>query len=229
MKNRSPENETLDAMTRRIFGTEQFDPTLVDRATSDPQLFTKVLERIVVEQSSAKTAVPLPARFTAGFVTYAGVSLSIALAFGSLYIFTTERQDPAYEVPVPVVSSRVPDRTDPESVVRPEVPPQPITGKLSAGRTTRDEFKAEKAIYRPKTRMRERAEPVNEDIRFYPIAHTGDATETSAGTRIVRVDLKRSSLFALGVDLPLENDAETVKADILVGTDGVMRGVRVVN
>ena len=40
--------------------------------------------------------------------------------------------------------------------------------------------------------------------------------------------MPRSALFAMGVNIPLENDAEVVKADLLVGTDGVTRAIRVV-
>ena len=58
---------------------------------------------------------------------------------------------------------------------------------------------------------------------FYPIAGDGDAV---AGGHIVRVEMPRSRLFALGVNVPLENDSETVKADLLVGPDGVTRAIR---
>jgi hypothetical protein len=42
------------------------------------------------------------------------------------------------------------------------------------------------------------------------------------------VDLPRSSLAAMGVVLPVENGPDTVKADLLISSDGVTRGVRFV-
>ena len=48
------------------------------------------------------------------------------------------------------------------------------------------------------------------------------------GGQIVRTEISRSSLFAMGVDLPLEGANEKIKTDLLVGPDGVVRGVRIV-
>ena len=42
----------------------------------------------------------------------------------------------------------------------------------------------------------------------------------------MRVEMSRASLFAMGINIPLENGAEVVKADLLVGPDGVARAVR---
>jgi len=63
---------------------------------------------------------------------------------------------------------------------------------------------------------------------FYALSYAGDPSETERGGRIVRVDIPRSTLFAMGVDVPLENESETVKADLLIGSDGVTRAIRVV-
>ena len=70
--------------------------------------------------------------------------------------------------------------------------------------------------------------PMPNNAEFYAISYSGDPAETDAGGRIVRVEMQRSSLFALGVNVPLENDAGPVKADLLIGRDGVTRAIRVV-
>jgi hypothetical protein len=83
---------------------------------------------------------------------------------------------------------------------------------------------------RPNTQRR--PEPISiEDVgEFQALTYTGDASEIGDAAQIVRVELPRSSLFALGVDLPIENQNTTkIKADLLIGEDGVMRAVRVVN
>lgn len=63
---------------------------------------------------------------------------------------------------------------------------------------------------------------------FYAVSYAGDPHETERGGRIVRVDIPRSTLFAMGINVPLENESPTVKADLLVGSDGVTRAIRVV-
>jgi hypothetical protein len=72
--------------------------------------------------------------------------------------------------------------------------------------------------------------PVHEpDGDFYAISTTYAMDETAGGGRIIRADVPRSALFAMGINIPLENGGtETVKADLLVGSDGVTRAIRVV-
>jgi hypothetical protein len=72
------------------------------------------------------------------------------------------------------------------------------------------------------------ARHVDDQNEFYALSYAGDPNETERGGRIVRVDISRATLFAMGFDLPLENESETVRADLLVGSDGVTRAVRVV-
>lgn len=79
------------------------------------------------------------------------------------------------------------------------------------------EVSAQRASYR-------QSEPERE---FYPVTYIGDG-ESTRGGRVVRVDLPRSSLFAMGVNVPLENESPTVKADLLIGPDGVTRAIRFV-
>ena len=68
--------------------------------------------------------------------------------------------------------------------------------------------------------------PATSRDEFYAIS--GAEAADASGGRIVRVDLPRASLFAMGINVPLENDSDTVKADILIGPDGVTRAIRLV-
>jgi hypothetical protein len=65
-----------------------------------------------------------------------------------------------------------------------------------------------------------------EDPDFYAVSYAG--RDSLAGGRIVRVDLPRAQAFALGLPVSLENDSDTVRADLLIGPDGVPRGARLV-
>jgi hypothetical protein len=80
---------------------------------------------------------------------------------------------------------------------------------------------------------RDRARPpkqtVEPAIEFYALpAVASSAREVAAGGRVVRVDLPRASLVALGVNVPLEVEQQTWKTDLLVGPDGVPRAIRLV-
>ena len=64
---------------------------------------------------------------------------------------------------------------------------------------------------------------------FYALTAAGNPSENGEELRVVRAELSRSSLFALGVNMPIENESEKIKTDLLVGADGVARAIRLVN
>jgi hypothetical protein len=78
----------------------------------------------------------------------------------------------------------------------------------------------------------ERAWPAVENKtggEFYALSRPGGLSETPAeDLRVVRAELSRAALFALGVNLPIEDGAAKVKTDLLVGRDGVARAIRLV-
>ena len=218
------DNKTLDQIGRRLFGTEPLPTAEIDDIVTKPDLFLLVREHIAADRTAAIAELRRTSPFRRYLVASSAMGLTAAAVTGAIILSKPEK---AIKAPVQVVSSKVPDAV-PE-VVRPEDPPQPNTGKLSAGRTTKDEIRVEKTILRrsePVARPQRYAEP---DTKFLPVSYTGDPDETSAGGQVIRVEMKRSSLFAIGVDIPLENGDATVKADLLVSRDGVTRAIRVVD
>jgi hypothetical protein len=142
----------------------------------------------------------------------------VAIAAAGLY-------GPAEKVQT-VTEIRIPE-AHPE-IAPPVNPPQEKVTELSPGGARKASFRTEKlkpvqAANKPAKIREPQRMPGKE---FYAISYTGE--DMTAGGRIMRVELNRSSLFALGINLPLENDVATVKADLLIGSDGVTRGVRVV-
>lgn len=228
------DNQKLDQIGKRLFDTEPLAATVIDDIVAKPDLFSLVRERIAADKAASIAELRKTSPVRRYVIAYSGMALTVLAAAGAIYLYTPSKYIPSkpetttIKAPVQVVNSKVPDIADPE-VVRSEVPPQPITGKLSADRTTKDEPKAEKAILlrtEPVSRPRRIAEP---DTRFLPVSYTGDPDEMSGGGQVVRVEMKRSSLFALGVNIPLENDDTVIKADLLIGRDGVTRAIRVID
>ncbi|MBV9211199.1 MAG: hypothetical protein JOZ52_11245 [Acidobacteria bacterium] len=62
---------------------------------------------------------------------------------------------------------------------------------------------------------------------FVPLTYLNTATAMESGI-VVRVEVAREKLAALGLPLNLERAGETIKADIVVGDDGVARAIRLV-
>lgn len=68
----------------------------------------------------------------------------------------------------------------------------------------------------------------NETVTDYiPLTYLADATAVESGI-VVRVELSRSALVAMGLPVNVERTDSRVKADVVVGDDGVARAVRFV-
>jgi len=62
---------------------------------------------------------------------------------------------------------------------------------------------------------------------YIPLTYLADATAVESGT-VLRVELPPSALIAVGLPAPVERSDSRVKADVVVGDDGVARAVRFV-
>jgi len=62
---------------------------------------------------------------------------------------------------------------------------------------------------------------------FLPLADANNLTAQDGG-QLVRVELPRSALLAFGLPMNIERADEPVKADVLVGQDGLARAIRFV-
>lgn len=63
--------------------------------------------------------------------------------------------------------------------------------------------------------------------QYVPLTYLATATAMDSGT-IVRVELSRSALTSLGFPVNVEGSSESVKADVILGDDGVARAIRLV-
>lgn len=222
MQNRKLDNQTLDAIGKKLIVSDARRVADVDAIVSNPRLFAAVRAHI----AAVETPQPRGAWFTItrfNVAVFSSATAVLLLVVGAFSLLDTGRGV------VAVDTIQIPDVT-PE-IARPVFPPQGIqVGKLSAGRANKFETKSERVEQRVTNQPTSRRPAVVEpDAEFVAVSYTGDPHETSGGGRIIRVDMKRSSLYALGIDVPLENAGDTIKADLLIGADGVTRGVRLVD
>jgi len=215
---RNLENKKLDEIGKALVRSDVVSSRDIEGIVENPALFDSIRQRIALEPGEPVTK----SSFLRPSVTaFASVALVVAIAL-AFVVFKSRSNE--------VVINRAPDApktpdtkrfTEPDRIVDADF--QPADGRMKAERiSTRSNVRA---YSRPKQPA---AQPVRYDGDFYALSYAGDPNETERGGRIVRVDIPRSTLFAMGVDIPLENEADTVKADLLVGTDGVTRAIRVV-
>jgi hypothetical protein len=216
---RELENKKLDEIGKLLVKAGTTPNVDIERAVANPELYDAIKNRIAMVEGyparRSKFLVP-------GIASFASVALVAVIAVA---YFKSGTQPPKDVVVAPVSKAAVskefnkhsePDRTGtPSPVVEAEpIKPYRVSQRVPTVRTSR--------VKQPTVQQ---ARFVDD---FYAVSYAGDPHETERGGRIVRVDIPRSTLFAMGINVPLENESATVKADLLVGSDGVTRAIRVV-
>ena len=117
-----------------------------------------------------------------------------------------------------------------DAIKTPEIQPQPIVVESPAPK--KEEVVAEKPRPRRSVRRASRSEVANHVTReiatdFMPLGYLNPATLQDGG-RIVRVELPRSALVNFGLPVNMDRYHETVKADVLLGVDGLAHAIRFV-
>ncbi|MEO8573697.1 MAG: hypothetical protein ABI481_06990 [Pyrinomonadaceae bacterium] len=221
---RKLENKTLDEIAKVLVTADAPSPRDIESIISNPALFDSIRARAVMAEDD-----PAPRRFKfrpAAVASFASIALVGALAV-ELLVFNTKSVDLA-AVPIPEAPGNHPT---PKKFSQPdEMASTGFSRSQPVERSERTSIRPEVTdvkITRPKQSAAQQIR-YEGDGDFYALSYAGDPNETERGGRIVRVDIPRSTLFAMGVDVPLENESDTVKADLLIGSDGVTRAIRVV-
>jgi hypothetical protein len=63
--------------------------------------------------------------------------------------------------------------------------------------------------------------------QFYPVGYSS-ALSVQDGGQLIRVELPRSAMTAFGLPVNMDRYNERVKADVLMGADGLARAIRFV-
>ena len=228
MNKRNLQNRELDLIGQKLIERGSLPSTDIEKIVSNPDLFSLISARIAADGKTPAANISLAWELF-GFirrnaVALAGVAVMVVAAMATASLFRSEKELIAAKVVQ--VPAAMPD------AARPDLPPQVVGRNPFPGRAPDRDLRFEKAVVKQVSnsgyRRPQRIVDIEPDADFYAISYAGDPAETSGGGRIIRVDLERSSLFAMGVNLSLENDDEIVKADLLVGSDGVTRAIRVI-
>ena len=220
MKTLEEKNERLDQVGGELLKARMLKNDEIEEIVASSDLFDSIKAAIESEQ---KTVRPVLA-WKRPAIVFAGLAVFTIIAFG-LVNFAAQYYVPSDAVlyaqnqVAPVV---VPQ---PVQIMEPQIEAYEIQDPAFFKAVARKVIKSKSAVRTvKKERPSGRIEEVSE---FYAITFTGDTDEPD-DDQIVRVELPRSSLFAMGINVPVENEVIKVKADLLIGSDGVMKAVRLV-
>jgi len=214
------QQDELDKISNKLIETSVLSESEIDEIAASPFLYSGVKARINSANEPSR-AFGYGRRFALGF---GSALVVIGIAMAGLFMLRSEN---------PVTAARFVPQEQPAQEVR-DVSPW-LGDKVSVPGVVMQHNSArfQKASYRkPEKRSIATPRPVPEHqpaLDFYPLTFAGDPNETMNGGRVLRVEMSRSSLFAMGFNVPIENGAEVVKADLLVGPDGVARAIRLPN
>ena len=221
MNTRKIKNSELDAIGAKLIKTGQLSSDELDRIVSAPKLFDGVRARIAA--GDEKHASP------GNWFIWKPVAAAMAavavmiISFGYVGFFNGSNT-----VAVTITRDLPPVLKVGKDTAKREVEPvvtYPTRSEASRPKVTKAVHRGNIRPVQPKLRPA----PITSEGEFYALSFAGNMEDAVRDGHIVRVDIPRSSLFALGVDLPLENDSKFIKTDLLVGTDGVPRAIRFVD
>ncbi len=222
MNKRKIKNRELDAVGAKLITAGRLSGDEIDRIVSAPKLFDGVSARIALQDK--------PQDSRSGWLAWKPVAASMAaiaflmISFGYFGYFSGSQTGPITRSSKPPVVYQVAADENRQEFKTPVTMTAPASAEVARPTVTKVAYRQESKPTQPKRK----SVPVTLEREFYPINLAGNVEDALRGGHVVRVDMPRSSLFAMGVDLPLENDAKFIKTDVLVGSDGVPRGIRFV-
>lgn len=227
MRKHESQNEKVDQLANRLMGQTMLTDGEIDKIIASPMLYSSIRSRVNATPEAkpgfAWFRIPAVAAF-ASILIVVGVTSFVFYRNGKpvdTVNRVVEKPPTVANNPAPFKKSAEPDGISPD-FSKPAKSDQP---QSQDSRMT-----IQNASYRKPIANSVRApRPIavkQPDLEFIPLVYTEDPAESLKGGRVIRVELPRASLFAMGISVPLENGSETVKADLLVGQDGVPRGIR---
>jgi hypothetical protein len=240
MRKQDLQKGELDRIGRKLLETARISNEEIEKIAAAPQLFDAVKARIKTEQREHKSRSYSGSSWNSTIWNWQKISVvSAALAlfvFGavSFVLINQSLQIDEQVALVPAIQTKSETIKTPEipedfpeitEAKIPEIKPQLIAKKETVKKETLREPKVERktpSVKRPSQT------PVELTSDFYALNYAGNPNDTGEDFRIVRTELSPSALFALGMNVSIENGKEKIKTDLLVGTDGVARAIRFV-
>ena len=227
MKRQIPNTNEFDRLASSLIKSTTLRHDEIEQIAARDDLFLSVKRRIMAEAREAQRVHTVRAWFARPRVLVFASIVSVLTV-----LFTVEavvdRSNTRRKTPAPIAKSTSP--APPPEIIKDDTPPSRSEShfETAVARPNVDRPAPIRTFYHPaRTAETAEPEPQQQPIEFYALAGMS-ANESLAGGRVIRVDLPRASLVSLGVNVPLGNDKQLIKADIVVGPDGVPRAIRVV-
>ena len=238
MSKHNLQNEQLDQIGRELLKAARVSNEEIEKIVHAPQLFNSVKARIKAENQSHHKSKRFSGGWASVFVwnrqsTAGAFTILIVLATcAAVIVFKNQNAPQSVERTIkPEIRpqiAQVENQLTPAEIKESKIPA--IKKRVVVEKTA---FKAEKPKLQnpirkliPRKSVR-KPEKESEEI-FYSLQFARNWQTEGEDLQIVRAEITRAELFALGINIPVENETAKIKTDLLVGTDGVARAIRFV-
>ncbi|MGI8470542.1 MAG: hypothetical protein ACR2N3_19055 [Pyrinomonadaceae bacterium] len=244
MKNRDTQNKRLNDIERKMLEAAMLPNEEIEKIVGKPQLFNSVMARIEVEKlhceqehnSASRKIFPIRNWRKIGYSF--GILAILSLAAGVLLIRQTSNSAP--DLMSEKIAAVKPLLTEAASNFAPSPDDNPPTtdkmtnnksNKIFASKklTKKENVKIQKSPERKSLTKPSPPVMISEEKVFYSLVFPGNPAVETGERQIVRTELSRAALFALGVNVTAGNDDNRkFKTDLIVGADGVPQAIRFV-
>ena len=168
---------------------------------------------------------PAPARFAKRQWSYvaAAAAAIVIVAMLALLVSRTQKSQLPVEQKAGSVVPRPPEESAP--VVRPATNEQKVAAVHTEQRIKR--ATRPRNASRTANHLNEPAVTAEIATEFIPLVNRESLAEMDGG-QVMRVELPRSALMSFGLPMDMERATERIKADVVVGNDGLARAIRFV-
>ena len=228
-------DEKIERLERRLLKANRVRPEELREIVAAPQLLAKINARIKKEQAvrSLETAAGARAKFPIRSWPRIGLAFGAAVVFlaGALGLIFFARAADFSDAQL-TEAAAAPEIEKPTAAAINENEPPQVTAVENRDFSKKTALKnrtskSGRRVSKLKTPGKLPAQDEPEEA-FYPLAFAENLDEAQEAGQVVRVELSRSSLLALGVNPPTDDENLKVKTDLLIGADGVARGIRFV-
>lgn len=240
MKRRILKNENLDRLGREIVGAaSKRKSEEIKKILNSPTLFQSVRKRIESDRRIRGSKNASFSRrnnfYLLSWQQLAAISVILLFFIFSAIVFYNLERSQIVQIGAPEISSPAKPLEIPPPEARAEEKQSEFVKadfresiKRRPQIFTGERVKARNAQINPVSQRKSKSKQTLPPVEFYALGSASNTVQPGEELKVVRTELSRAELFALGVNLSIENGPEKIKTDMLVGRDGVARAFRIV-
>ncbi len=224
------QDKKIRRLEHRILRANRVSAEELREIVAAPQLFGKINARIKLARDAEAAA---RRKLPAWSWRKIGLAFGAAAIFpaAALGVFFFPRVDFSVSYLTEAVAAPESDRRPAPLINESAEPEDAAVENRAVAKKTAPKNKSAKPARRAASlnpARKARPEESEPEQAFSPLAFAENLEEAEEAGQVIRVELSRSSLLALGVNPPGDDESLKVKTDLLIGADGVARGIRFV-